>query len=216
MTHQLPVTLVTKDASQDPLTDDDYRAIITGLREINGWSYQRLADEAGHNGKAWWQAVEKGNRAIDEQGRNALRRLTDGELPPQPPSVTSVTDAYIHHDAAMYVIGALPVGERVRRVLMLADGDVAIYANGDIHAEPLQAVLGGFVTKDIQTGARGNVTDVTPIAPILRGNQNARSARKYYRPALPPELRERVEASGVDVATLIEAGLAALSAEVEG
>lgn len=209
----LPVTLVTKDASQDLLTDNDYRAIITGLREINGWSYQRLADEAGHNGKAWWQAVEKGNRQIDEQGRNALRRLTDGELPEQPPSVTAVTEAMIHPDAAMYLVGALPVGERVRRVLMLADGDVAVYANGDVHAESLQAVLSASTQKDIQTGMCENVTHVTGQISSQGQSQNARSVRKYYRPALPVGLRERIEASGQSVESLVEAGLRALERE---
>lgn len=213
MIDQLPVTLVTQNATKDALSDADYRAIITSLREIYGWSYQRLADEAGHNGKAWWQAVEKGNRQIDEQGRNALRRLTDGELPEQPPSVTAVTDAYIHPDAAMYLVGALPVGERVRRVLMLADGDAVIYANGEIHAKPLQAVLSPVFDEGIQTDASENVTLVTGQISSHKENQNTRSARKYWRPALSPELREKVEAAGVDVEALIEAGLRTLEHE---
>lgn len=211
----LPVTLVTQNATHDSLSDADYRAIITGLREISGWSYQRLADEAGHNGKAWWQMVEVGKRAIDEQGRNALRRLTDGELPPQPPSVTAVTEAMIDADAAMWLVGTLEPGERVRRVLMLADGDVAVYANGSVSAKPLQAVLSPATDEGIQTGTHENVTRVTVPRNGHGENQNARSARKYWRPALSPELRAKVDAAGVDVEALIEAGLKAMGVTSE-
>lgn len=218
MTEQLPVTLVTQNASQDPLTDDDYRGIITGLREINGWSYQRLADEAQHKSKAWWQMVEVGKRPLDEEGRNALRRLTDGELPEQPPSVTAVTEAMIHPDAAMYAVGTLPVGERFRRVLMLADGDVAIYANGDVSAKPLQAVLSASTGKGTETGMVENSERPTPIAPILGANENARSARKRSGVSVTRATEaqnERRQAIGATWQDVIEAGLQALGAVTE-
>ena len=42
----IDVTLVTRDASKDSLSDSDYLGIIDSLRgPLYGWSWQRIADK---------------------------------------------------------------------------------------------------------------------------------------------------------------------------
>jgi hypothetical protein len=201
----IAVTLVTANASQDALTDADYLAIIDSLRgPLYGYSWQRIADETGYNSKAYWHQVSKGARQLDDEARNALRRVTDGELPEQPPSVAAVTDAMIDVDAAMYLIGALEPGERVRRVLMLADGDVAVYVNGEITAKPLQAVLSDFGNGHTQTGTPANVTHVTGAVASVAANREP-----VYRPVFSTDEKATFEALG-GLRRIIDAGVKAL------
>jgi hypothetical protein len=205
MTDNIAVTLVTANASVDALTDADYLRIIDSLRgPLYGYSWQRIADETGYNSKAYWHQVSKGARQLDDEARNALRRVTDGELPEQPPSVQAVTDAMVHPDAAMYLVGALEPGERVRRVLMLADGDVAVYVNGEITAKPLQCVLSDSSNVDTQTGTPHNVTHVTGAVGSVGANREP-----CYRPKFSVDEKETFEALG-GLRKIIDAGVKAL------
>jgi hypothetical protein len=130
----LPVTLVTQNASQDAVTDAVYLDILKSLIDVDGRSFQWIADKSEYASKAWWNLRYHGKRPFDEESKNALRRLSE-EFPQQPPSVTSVTDSMVDPDAAMYLVGALEPGERVRRVLMLADsGAITVHANGTVEA----------------------------------------------------------------------------------
>ena len=46
----IDVTLVTRNASRDALTDADYLSIIDSLRgPLFGYSWQRIADETKYN-----------------------------------------------------------------------------------------------------------------------------------------------------------------------
>jgi hypothetical protein len=200
----IAVTLVTANASKDALTDADYIGIIDSLRTLFGYSWQKIADETGYNSKAWWSLVAQGKRQLDDEARNALRRVTDGELPEQPPGVADVTQRMVHPDAAMYLIGALEPGERVKRVLMLADGDVAVYVNGEITAKPLQAVLSDFGDTDTQTGTPANVTHVTGAVAAQGANREP-----VYRPVFSVEDRERFDSMG-GLRKIIDAGMKAL------
>lgn len=200
MTDTITVTPVTRNASQDALRDSDYLAIIDSLRTLFGYSWQRIADETGYNSKAWWALVAKGERSLDDAARNALRRITDGELPEQPPSVTDVTQRMVHPDAEMILVGTLDPGERVRRVLLMAASDVTLHVNGDVVAKPLEAST---------TGA--NVESCVEIAPNAAVPAVASVGAKrapVYRPVLSLELKQRVTDSGRSVEELIEMALA--------
>lgn len=202
----IDVTTVTHNASQDALTDADYLGIIDSLRgPLFGYSWQRIADVTGYNSKAWWALVAKGERQLDDEARNALRRVTDGELPEQPPSVTDVTQRMVHPDAEMLLVGTLEPGERVRRVLMLAQSDVVLHVNGDVVAKPLQAATNAVDTEMGIDTHTDNVTHVTPA-------RTAQGAKRepVYRPVLSLELKQRVTDSGRSVEELIEMALATM------
>jgi hypothetical protein len=191
---QLPVKKITENASADPV---DYLAILNSLRgPLYNYSWQRIADETGYNSKSWWRFVALGERELDEDSKNALRRLTEGELPPQPPSVTAVTADYIHPDAAMYMIGELEPGERVRRVLMLAGSDaVTVYANGTV-----EAVAGASTPASAENAAM-------PAVEAQGASGDTRQRKAYWRPCLPLDLQQRAEAAGLDIQQLIEDAL---------
>lgn len=196
------VTTVTRNASQDALTDAAYIGIIDSLRgPLYGWSWQRIADETGYNSKAWWALVAKGERSLDDAAKNALRRLTDGELPEQPPSVTDVTQRMVHPDAEMVLVGTLEPGERVRRVLMLAQSDVVLYVNGTVSAEPLQAPICDSVTP---TGMVSLETQSTGAVGLLGANR-----APSYRPKFSIAERDELEALG-GIRAVLEAGKRAL------
>ena len=199
------VTTVTKDASRDALTDADYIAIIDSLRgPLFGYSWQRIAGVTGYNSKAWWALVAKGERQLDDAARNALRRVTDGELPEQPPSVTDVTQRMVHPDAEMLLVGTLEPGERVRRVVMLAQSDVVLYVNGDIHAEPLQGATTGANVESYVNDAQN--------ATAPRTDGVAAKRERVYRPVFSTDEQTRFDKLG-GIRNVIAAGLAALETE---
>ena len=197
----IDVTLVTKDASRDSLTDTDYLSIIESLRgPLFGYSWQRIADVTGYNSKAWWALVAKGERSLDDEARNALRRVTDGELPEQPPSVMAVTEQMVDVDAEMLLVGTLEPGERVRRVLLMAANDVTLHVNGAVVAKPLQAAETGVDTE--------SYVEIAPNATAPRTASVAAKRERVYRPVLSLELKQRVTNSGKTVDELIEMALA--------
>jgi len=200
MSEPLAVTLVTQNATADTLTDDTYLAILRSLVDVDGMSFQKLADATGYASKAWWNLRYHGKRPLDEEGKNALRKISE-EFPPQPPSVTAVTDAMIHPDAAMYLVGELEPGERVRRVLMVAGSDaVTVYANGTV-----EAVLSHADSDMAKLSAIATDAPVTAVT-LTQGAKR----EKDYRPRLSLEVKERIMASGATVEQLIEAGLQAM------
>ena len=202
----IDVTTVTRNASRDALTDADYIGIIDSLRgPLFGYSWQRIADVTGYNSKAWWALVAKGERQLDDEARNALRRVTDGELPEQPPSVTAVTQRMVHPDAEMLLVGTLEPGERVRRVLLMAADNVTVYANGEVRAEPLQAPTSAV---DGEMGIDTHTDAVTPVTPATASHSAKRE--RVYRPVLSLELKQRVTDSGKTVNELIEMALATM------
>ena len=203
----IDVTLVTKDASRDSLSDADYLNIIESLRgPLFGYSWQRIADETGYNSKAYWHQVAKGTRQLDDEARNALRRVTDGELPEQPPSVTDVTQRMVHPDAEMLLVGTLEPGDRVRRVLLMAADNVTVYANGEVHAEPLQSATAGADGTELPASA-GNA---------VAGRTASHSAKRapVYRPVFSTDEQARFNELG-GIRAVIAAGMAALGVTAE-
>jgi hypothetical protein len=195
----LPVTLVTKDASRDSLTDADYIGIIDSLRTLFGYSWQRIADETGYNSKAWWSLVAQGKRQLDDEARNALRRVTDGELPEQPPSVAAVTDAMIDVDAVMYLVGMLEPEQRAKRVIMLADDtDMILHVNG--------AVTAHVAHEGVELPASAQ-NDVAPRVASVGANREP-----VYRPVFSTDEKERFEKLG-GLRKIIDAGVKALAME---
>ena len=202
------VTTVTKDASRDSLSDADYLNIIESLRgPLFGYSWQRIADETGYNSKAYWHQVAKGTRQLDDAARNALRRVTDGELPEQPMSVSAAIERFVHKDAELLMVGAFNFDDpdaRVHRVLLMADNDVTVHVNGTISAEPLQGDLRRFDDEHNETHTHENVTPVTHATSSHKANR-----APVYRPVFSVEERERFDSVG-GIRAIIEAGLAAM------
>lgn len=206
----IDVTLVTRNASQDALTDADYLGIIDSLRgPLFGYSWQQIADATEYNSKAYWHQVHRGTRQLDDEARNALRRVTDGELPEQPPSVTDVTQRMVHPDAEMILVGTLDPGERVRRVLLMAANDVTLHVNGMVSAEPLQSDLRRFDDMGTQTDVDADVTPVTPAVAVP-----AAKRAPVYRPVFSTDEQRRFDELG-GIRAVIAAGMAALGVTAE-
>jgi len=128
----IPVTIVTANATQDPVTPDLYRQILADLR-AQGMTYRQLADALGFSA-AMWRFWERGERPLSREAMQALREFTD-EFPAMPPTVAEVVAGMVHPDATVYMVGDLPTGDLVRRVLLLAQGGkVSVSANGTITA----------------------------------------------------------------------------------
>jgi hypothetical protein len=190
--NNLPVTLVTQNATADELPDSLYLDILRSLVEVDKMSFQQLATVTGYASKAWWNLRYHGERSLNEEGKNALRRLSE-EFEPQPMSVTSVTDKYIHPDAAMWLVGTLDDGEQVRRVVMVAeDGPVTINANGTVTAERTGAVLSDFDI-DMDGSVNLNVDRQEPYR-YTRNNGSRSSSPSTLRRA---DLRRRCQALNV-------------------
>lgn len=199
----IPVTVVTANAAKlSVLHDADYVQMVNTLNSpLYGWSYQRIADAAGVNTKAYWQMVAKGDRPLNSVTRKALRNIDEirDELPAIPDPVELVAAELIDPDAEMILIGTLDPGDRVRRVLLMADDKVTVYANGTVRAERLETPTAGVDGGELPISAQ-NVT--APRTASVGANY-----APTYRPRLPVALKERIEASGVSVETLIERGL---------
>lgn len=197
MSEQLPVTLVTVDASRDE-DDDFYRAGLLDLwRNEAAESYPRLLEILGEpmNRKAWWHHRITGNRTtFGPNERNLLRRAIDDAAPVRP-SVTSVTERLVHPDAAVYYVGEL-TDEQSRRMVIFAPNvtHAEISANGTISA---------------RTSAQTQESAVTPVI----SSQTPKRA-PVYRPVFSLSEQQRFDELG-GIRAVIAAGMMALSAAAE-
>ncbi|MBI1296680.1 hypothetical protein GC175_17125 [bacterium] len=207
----IPVTTVTKDATHDLIPDEMY---LSGLRDLlaNGtperagpWTYRQLIEAVDSQySPAWWNLRNREQRALTREGKSELRLALD-DLPPLPASVTAVTEQMIHPDAEMLLIGLLPEGERVRRVLMIADSaEMQIHVNGTVQAWPVTPVTepesAGMVEPDPTPEQDGNGA----------GERCYARNKRYYRPCLPVSLKERMEAAGLNIEEVLEEKLASV------
>jgi len=182
----IPVTLVTENASQDPVTDALYLSILHDLR-AQGMTYRDLADALGGSPAAW-RFRDIGERSFTDEARQALRTFTD-EFPPLPLTVGQVAEQMVDPDAAVYLVGGLPDGERVRRVLLLAkDGQVSVSANGTVSA--------AYASAETGDGGKGSVTHVISGAGAKRDTR--------YRPTVSACNRAWLKAQGLTVNGAIE------------
>ena len=191
--NQLPVTLVTQNASIDSVSSAIYLDILKSLVEVDKMPFQAIATATGHMSKAWWNLRYHGVRTLDEDGKNALRRMSE-EFPPQPPSVTAVTERMVHPDAAIWLVGDLADGEQVRRVVLVAGAEnAAVSVNGTLQA---------YREPDERSDA------VTPVTSSGEQDGGQRKPPKvYWRPSLPLSLKQRAQDAEIDIRQLIENAL---------
>jgi len=181
----IPVTVVTRNATQDPVTHDLYRQILADLR-AQGMTYRSLAEAMGFSA-AMWRFWERGERTLSREAMQALREFTD-EFPAMPPTVQEVVAGMVDPDAAVHMIGELAAGELVRRVLLLANvGNVQISANGAITAK---------------TGLDTGEGDRTPVTPVT-STQGARRDKRF-RPTVSAENKKWLKAKGLSADAAIE------------
>ena len=185
------VTLVTGGAaSADDLTETDYHDIYTEIREKT--NLRQFAQEAGVYSFAWWSQFERYEKPCTWPARAALRRMVGLPALPLPIDV-ALSDA-VDGDAQIYRIG--PDGH-AHRVLLLTTGDpVTVHWNG----------RGPHLVSDVHPPAAADVTGVTAT----------KEHRRYWRPSLPDEWRQRAERSGVDVRALVLAAIEKAEADHAG
>lgn len=185
MSAQIPITTITRNAAVDDLADSDYRDIYDEIRQLDaaagryGVSLDKFVDLiASSFSKALWSKYHNGQADLNRTMRNELRTAVG--LAPLPPTVTDATAAHLDPNAEVVAIGTGPGN----RCLIIAEAQpLSISVNGCITAQPAAAPHSDAVT------------DVT------------RSRKAYWRPCLPPELREQVDASGKSLDELLHIAL---------
>ena len=189
------VTLVTRDATLDDLSAQDYRDIYDELREkddCNG-SYAVSLDKfvtlvTSSYSKAQWSKYHNGEAALTRTMRNELRRCVGLKL--LPPTVAEAT-ANASPDAAVWQVGE---GAAETVILVTSTEPMLLHVNGAVTVATAQP----------NTVENAHVTAVTrTVAP-----------RRYYaRPTASEAQNERRVALGVKWAEIIERGLSALEQE---
>ena len=208
----VPVVTITKDAQQlEYMHNADYARMVATLNEQFGKSFRRMEKESGCDVSfAQWAQIAAGNRKLNPSTRKGVRtmiakveELAD-ELPAIPDPVEVVAAELIDPDAEMLLVGTLEPGERVRRVVMLAQSDVVLYVNGDIHAEPLQGATTGANVESYVNDAQN--------ATAPRTDGVAAKRERVYRPVFSTDEQTRFDKLG-GIRNVIAAGLAALETE---
>lgn len=197
-TQGLPVTVVTADASQDRLGEQDYREIydeVRGFDEATG-KYGVSLDafvELAHSeySKAAWSKYHRGELELNRTMRNELRGAVGMTL--LPPTIAEAT-ASVDADATVVQVG----GDTVRRVVMLGmDEPVTVHWNGTV-----SAWVGTAGNTESGNASDSRVTGVT------------RDRKAVFVPA---RLFDRVNAlrkeSGLSWGEVLEAAEAALKAD---
>jgi hypothetical protein len=188
----MAVTLVTRDATLDDLSTQDYRDIYDELRGRDPETsvYTVSLDKfvtlvTSQYSKAQWSKYHNGETTLTRAMRNELRRCVG--LPLLPPTVAEAT-ATASPDAAVWQVGDGPA----EHVIMVTTPDpITLHVNGAV-----------TVASDApQTQQNAHVTSVT-----RKGQQ-----RKHYaRPVASEAQQKRRETLGVKWQQVIDAGLAAL------
>lgn len=195
MSNTQPVTLVTRDATLDDLSTQDYRDIYDELRERddrNG-SYAVSLDKfvtmvSSQYSKAQWSKYHNGETTLTRAMRNELRRCVGVKL--LPPTVADAT-ATASPDAAVWSIGDGPA-EHV--IMVTTQEPITLHVNGAV----------SVATPTAQTPENAPVTTVT----------RTKSHETYRtRPTATKAQEERRSALGAKWAEVIERGLAALESE---
>lgn len=124
----IPVTTITKNASQDNLTEQDHRDIFEELRQQHSLrDFVALAKSTITI--AQWSRYERGEWTLTRAAKNDLRRAVGVDVLP-PTIAESVAD--VDGDAEVIEIGD---GDTVRRVLKLRTSlPLSISANGVVAA----------------------------------------------------------------------------------
>jgi hypothetical protein len=190
-----PVTRITKDATLDDLSTQDYRDIYDELREKddrNG-SYAVSLDKfvtlvSSQYSKAQWSKYHNGETTLTRTMRNELRRCVG--VPTLPPTVAEAT-ATASPDAAVWQVGTGPA----EHVIMVTT------------QEPITLHVNGAVSVGEQAARMPQRDVVTPVT------RTGLPRKHYARPTASEAQENRRLALGVKWAEIIERGLSALEQE---
>ena len=185
MSAQISITTITRNAGADDLSDTDYRDIYDEIRQLDpvtgryAVSLDKFVEMIGSAySKALWSKYHNGQADPNRVMRSELRAAVG--LAPLPPTVVDAAAAHLDANAEVVAIGDGPG----HRCLIIAEAQpLLIGVNGSITAHPA----------------------VSPHSAVVTGVTSRR--KPYWRPCLPPELRDRVEASGKTVDELIKIAL---------
>ena len=164
----MTVTLVTRDATLDDLSDKDYREIYEelsrlsqdGKRTKESLSFDKfIASIDSHFSKALWARYENGEVRLNRAQRNELRAAMNRPL--LPPTVAEAT-AQASPDAAVWTVGdGVP-----EHVIMVGETPVTLYVNGA-------------------------VSTVTQKCDVTKVTRPTRTRKRVVRPFIPIEYKER-------------------------
>lgn len=136
-----PVTVVTRNAYTDDLTDDDYRDIYAELREQHALRQFVTMIASGYS-IAWWSKFEHGEVELTRPARNELRCAVGLDaLPVTVGEAVALADP----DAVVYRVGT----ERPGVVILAA------------HQAPIVMRLNGALTVGEDMPPNRRVTEVT-------------------------------------------------------
>jgi len=168
----LPTPLITQNATTDNLSEQDYKDIFEELRSTI--TLRQFISLSGSSlSPARWSQWAGGSRPLSREMKKDLRRAVN--LDGLPPTIEEAISS-VHPDAAVAQIGE----DKVHRVLLIGlPGPVTVHWNGN-------------GPQAHQNAPRTVVTGVTATKP----------ARRYWRPALPPELGQRTKNAGVTKADI--------------
>lgn len=201
-----PVTLVTKDATKDNLTDQDYRDIFTELRQ--NLSLDKLIGVMQSTySKAAWSRYERGDYELTRQMRCELRRAVG--LAELPATITDAVANHAHADASVWLAGD---GLAKHVILVANTQDLTLHVNGSVAQEPSIKCYPSN-TGVGSTENRSQYIDTENASQTQIGGSTAflRKRAKLVRPVASVEQNERRAALGVAWRDVIDAGLKALS-----
>ena len=118
------VTMVTRNADADDLTDDDYHDIYIELRGQHTLREFAALSQTRYS-IAWWSKIEHGAE-LTRDARNDLRRAVG--LAPLPPTVAQAT-ASADPGAVVYQVGAAPA---TRVILVGHPAPLTMHLNGEL------------------------------------------------------------------------------------
>lgn len=187
----IPVTVVTKNATQDNLTPEDYRDIYRELRQHDESTsrYAISLDKfvemiASQFSKALWNQYERGEKELNRGQRNELRQAVGLGLLP-----LTVQDAVIPNtipDAEVIYVGTN--GQAYRVVLLGTDEPIVLSVNGSVNVH--------------------SSDEVDAVTPVTRA---ARPHKRVVRPLASHEQNNQRVELGVSWKEVISAGLDALT-----
>lgn len=201
-----PVTLVTSNATQDNLTDQDYKDIFAELRQ--NLSLDKLIGVMGSQySKAAWSRYERGDYELTRQMRCELRRAVS--LPELPPTITDAVASHAHADASVWMTG----DGRAKHVILVATShDSTLHVNSGVTVQPSIKCYPSNTPLDSTENRLEYIdTDLHGETKIGGSTAFSRKRRSLVRPVASPEQNERRAALGVAWRDVIDAGLAALS-----
>jgi hypothetical protein len=123
---QPAVTLITALTATGDLSADEYRAIYDQVAAGRSLRNIELALQSAVT-YGWWASYAKGDKRLDRDRKNELRRWSRAnggpDLPDLPPTPVEAVAAHVHPDAAVYYVGTT-VGEQIASRVILVGIDV--------------------------------------------------------------------------------------------